>query len=318
MTDNQIRNEYIKILKTAPSRGGQEAPSWVIDEAKTANIKTIKRKVDAFRRNQKKLSKKKGEMGKRSRKELEKLYIQLSRKHRGESCYKPYGGKLECQKRPDSEFKWDLKIRFKGLKLLEKEVLRLELLDSKTKKKSKKQRGGNNRNNILLKDTDTCYVSFLSRESDKYQNALDNLKNCKKKNKCDELPPEFSKLKEYEQKNLKDCADDNSKCLAELRKKKEWKSLFNNFKQKAKENMEECKVKCKKEQSLADNERKKYEKIEQEDTKFMREFIKRIKQGNLKGKRTKARIELLNRKKSKLNIKNIGRFLENCLNDEYL
>ena len=50
----------------------------------------------------------------------------------------------------------------------------------------------------------------------------------------------------------------------------------------------------------------------------MREFIKRIKQGNLKGKRTKARIELLNRKKSKLNIKNIGRFLENCLNDEYL
>ena len=117
---------------------------------------------------------------------------------------------------------------------------------------------------------------------------------------------------------MKDCADDNSKCLAELRKKKESKSLFNNFKQKAKENMEECKVKCKKEQSLADNERKKYEKIEQEDTKFMREFIKRIKQGNLKGKRTKARIELLNRKKSKLNIKNIGRFLENCLNDEYL
>ncbi len=77
MSDNQIRNEYIKILKTAPSRGGQEAPSWVIDEAKTANIKTIKRKVDAFRRNQKKLSKKKGEMGKRSRKELEKLYIEL-------------------------------------------------------------------------------------------------------------------------------------------------------------------------------------------------------------------------------------------------
>ena len=50
MNDNKIRNEYIKILKTAPSRGGQEAPSWVIDEARTANIKTIKRKVDAFRR----------------------------------------------------------------------------------------------------------------------------------------------------------------------------------------------------------------------------------------------------------------------------
>ena len=57
MNDNKIRNEYIKILKTAPSRGGQEAPSWVIDEARTANIKTIKRKVDAFRRHESKLKK---------------------------------------------------------------------------------------------------------------------------------------------------------------------------------------------------------------------------------------------------------------------
>ena len=39
MNDNKIRNEYVKILKSAPSRGGQEAPSWVIDEARTANIK---------------------------------------------------------------------------------------------------------------------------------------------------------------------------------------------------------------------------------------------------------------------------------------
>ena len=57
MSDNKIRSEYIKILKTVPSRGGQDAPSWVIDEAKTANIKTIKRKVDAFRRRESKLKK---------------------------------------------------------------------------------------------------------------------------------------------------------------------------------------------------------------------------------------------------------------------
>jgi len=139
MNDNQIRNEYIKILKTAPSRGGQEAPSWVIDEVRTANIETIKRKVNAFHRNQKKLVNKKDEKGKRTKGELEKIYMKLSRKHNGKSCYKHYGGKLECHKRPDSDFISNLKIRFKTMKLLEKEVLSLELLDAKSKKKKSKK-----------------------------------------------------------------------------------------------------------------------------------------------------------------------------------
>ena len=45
MNDNKIRNEYIKILKKNNLRGGQEAIHWVIDEARTANIKTIKEKL---------------------------------------------------------------------------------------------------------------------------------------------------------------------------------------------------------------------------------------------------------------------------------
>ena len=48
-SDSQYRQDWIKILKSAPSRGGQEPPQWVLDEVQTANIQSIKRKVIDFR-----------------------------------------------------------------------------------------------------------------------------------------------------------------------------------------------------------------------------------------------------------------------------
>ena len=139
MTDNQIRNEYIKILKTAPSRGGQEAPSWVIDEAKTANIKTIKRKVDAFRRRESKLKQTQENKKERTTKELQNIFIKLSMKHNGKSCYKEYGGKLICSKVPKSEFEFRLKHFYNTRKSLMRAVAALEILDAKSKKKKSKK-----------------------------------------------------------------------------------------------------------------------------------------------------------------------------------
>ena len=139
MSDNKIRNEYIKILKTAHTRGGQEAPSWVIDEVKTANIKTIKRKVDAFRRRESKLKKTQENTKERSTKELQKTFIKLSMKHKGKSCYKEYGGKQVCSKVPKSEFDFQLKHFYNTRKSLMRAVAGLEILDAKVnKKKSKK------------------------------------------------------------------------------------------------------------------------------------------------------------------------------------
>ena len=139
MTDNQIRNEYIKILKTAPSRGGQEAPSWVIDEVKTANIKTIKRKVDAFRRHESKLKQTGENKKERTTKELQNIFIKLSMKHNGKSCYKEYGGKLICSKVPKSEFEFRLKHFYNTRKSLMRAVAALEILDAKSKKKKSKK-----------------------------------------------------------------------------------------------------------------------------------------------------------------------------------
>ena len=139
MNDNKIRNEYVKILKSAPSRGGQEAPSWVIDEARTANIKTIKRKVDAFRRRESKLKKTGENTKERSTKELQRTFIKLSMKHKGKSCYKEYGGKQVCSKVPKSEFEFRLKHFYNTRKSLMRAVAGLEILDAKVnKKKSKK------------------------------------------------------------------------------------------------------------------------------------------------------------------------------------
>ena len=141
MNDNKIRNEYVKILKSAPSRGGQEAPSWVIDEARTANIKTIKRKVDAFRRRESKLKKTGENTKERSTKELQKTFIKLSMKHKGKSCYKEYGGKLVCSKVPKSNFDFELKRFYNTRKSLIRAVAGLEILDAKVnKKKSKKNK----------------------------------------------------------------------------------------------------------------------------------------------------------------------------------
>ena len=139
MTDNKIRNEYIKILKTAPSRGGQEAPSWVIDEVKTANIKTIKRKVDAFRRHESKLKQTGENKKERTTKELQNIFIKLSMKHNGKSCYKEYGGKLICSKVPKSEFEFRLKHFYNTRKSLMRAVAALEILDAKSKKKKSKK-----------------------------------------------------------------------------------------------------------------------------------------------------------------------------------
>ena len=139
MNDNKIRNEYIKILKTAPSRGGQEAPSWVIDEARTANIKSIKRKVDAFRRRESKLKKTQENTKERSTKELQKTFIKLSMKHKGKSCYKEYGGKQVCSKVPKSEFDFQLKHFYNTRKSLMRAVAGLEILDAKSKKKKSKK-----------------------------------------------------------------------------------------------------------------------------------------------------------------------------------
>ena len=139
MSDNKIRNEYIKILKTAPSRGGQEAPSWVIDEAKTANIKTIKRKVDAFRRRESKLKQTGENKKERTTKELQNIFIKLSMKHNGKSCYKEYGGKQVCSKVPKSEFEFRLKHFYNTRKSLMRAVAALEILDAKSKKKKSKK-----------------------------------------------------------------------------------------------------------------------------------------------------------------------------------
>ena len=139
MSDNKIRSEYIKILKTAPSRGGQDAPSWVIDEAKTANIKTIKRKVDAFRRRESKLKKTQDNTKERTTKELQNIFIKLSMKHKGKRCYKEYGGKQVCTKVPKSDFEFQLKHFYNTRKSLLRAVAGLEILDAKSnKKKSKK------------------------------------------------------------------------------------------------------------------------------------------------------------------------------------
>ena len=139
MNDNQIRSEYIKILKTAPSRGGQEAPSWVIDEAKTANIKTIKRKMDAFRRRESKLKKTQDNKKERTTKELQNIFIKLSMKYNGKRCYKEYGGKQVCTKVSKSEFDFQLKRFYNTRKSLMRAVAGLEILDAKgNKKKSKK------------------------------------------------------------------------------------------------------------------------------------------------------------------------------------
>ena len=139
MNNNKIRNEYVKILKTGSPRGGQEAPSWVIDEAKTADIKTIKRKVDAFRRRESKLKKTGENIKERSTKELQKIFIKLSMKHKGKSCYKEYGGKQVCSKVPKSDFEFQLKHFYNTRKSLMRAVAGLEILDAKVnKKKSKK------------------------------------------------------------------------------------------------------------------------------------------------------------------------------------
>ena len=139
MNDNKIRNEYIKILKTAPSRGGQEAPSWVIDEVRTAYIKTIKRKVDAFRRHESKLKQTGENKKERTTKELQNIFIKLSMKHNGKSCYKEYGGKLICSKVPKSEFEFRLKHFYNTRKSLMRAVAALEILDAKSKKKKSKK-----------------------------------------------------------------------------------------------------------------------------------------------------------------------------------
>ena len=76
---------------------------------KTADIKTAKRKVDAFRRRESKLKKTGENIKERSTKELQKIFIKLSMKHKGKSCYKEYGGKQVCSKVPKSDFEFQLK-----------------------------------------------------------------------------------------------------------------------------------------------------------------------------------------------------------------
>ena len=96
-TDKEYRTAWIKILKTAPSRGGQEPPQWVLDKVKTANINTIKAKVKKFENQQKKLKAQKNNSGNRTMAELEKAYRKLYMKYKNKpSCYKEYKGPMVC------------------------------------------------------------------------------------------------------------------------------------------------------------------------------------------------------------------------------
>ena len=138
MTDREYRDAYIKILETAPSRGGQEAPRKVIDDVETANIATIKAKVNKFHNTQKKTKKSKEEKGTRSMEDLKQIYKKLKRKHEGKSCYKEYKGPLKCSKISNAELDSHIKIFLQTRKELEAAVIRLETLDEKVSKKSNK------------------------------------------------------------------------------------------------------------------------------------------------------------------------------------
>ena len=311
MSDNQIRNEYIKILKSAPSRGGQEPPDYIIQEVRTDNIEKVKRKVIKFYRRQTKLCKQKTEKGKRTRKELEKLYIKLSRKHRGKSCYKHYGGKLECTKRPDSDFVWDLKNRFKTMKLLEREVFSLELLDAKSKSKSKsrKHKGGKNVDKALL-DSGMCMESFLSTKSDNEVNAVDNYRQCRINNGCEKLSMEFHKLKQFE---LDNCKQRNSDCIKRVLETEEYKKLKEAFLKSNQEKQKICQSKCNNEKKKLEKIQVEYGKISKRNILYLKNLIGDIK--NQKLSKSAAKEKLLKYPDSKLNSKNVDRFLENCLKD---
>ena len=149
-TDKEYRSSWIKILKSAPSRGGQEPPQWVLDEVKTANINTIKAKVKKFENQQKKLKSQKNNTGNRTMAELEKAYRKLYMKYKNEpSCYKEYKGPKVCttktKKQIESSITADIRFFYNTKEKLANEVARLELLDSKSNKKlskTKKQKGG--------------------------------------------------------------------------------------------------------------------------------------------------------------------------------
>ena len=307
MSDNQIRNEYIKILKSAPSRGGQEPPDYIIQEVRTDNIEKVKRKVIKFYRRQTKLSKQKTEKGKRTRKELEKLYIKLSRKHRGKSCYKHYGGKLECTKRPDSDFVWDLKNRFKTMKLLEREVFSLELLDAKSK--SRKHKGGKNVDEALL-DSGMCMESFLSTKSDNEVNAVNKYRQCRINNGCEKLSMEFHKLKQFE---LDNCKQRNSDCIKRVLETEEYKKLKEAFLKSNQEKQKICQSKCNNEKKKLEKIHQEYEKIRKKNILYLKTIIRDI--NNRKLSKSAAKEKLLKYPDSKLNSNNVDRFLENCLKD---
>ena len=142
-TDKSYRTAWIKILKTAHSRGGQETPQWVLDKVKTANINTIKANVKHFENTQKKLKSQKNNTGNRTKAELEKVYRTLYIKYKNKpSCYKKYKGPLKCTEKTkkdlDSEINFDIKYRFNTKEKLANEVAQLELLDLKSNKKLSK------------------------------------------------------------------------------------------------------------------------------------------------------------------------------------